>query len=449
MLKAACHEKDFMAQPKQGGEEVVAAPTGVENPHNLSTQRVVRLSDIASTVSPLYRYFSFPVCHSNHDKEPYFPPCVRCPNCKCCQLHMQFCSGAYGMRHVLAWVVRRQPPKVGEGRTIRLRGDTGKYEEKPFFRLPVCRFEVGPVVITRHLIYCSREQTIETADRGGRTGTFAGMACPRPLNFLDVFFSVFLSSTHRGREMKNYRVLQRTAMRAVAAQARALWEKLTFSPARECKLRSDELETKAGKSSGPRRVPIDWRSPPFFVSLLPCAPVGNSGLTFVLWLGEPARHIITSYIIEDGEFWRSKHTCIYGGKDNLERADNSDPASGLKWEGEVRCRRCYGPGSCWGLIFRRHREERDAMLTILRVRRGCTRRRITRRAIQRRYGGDWGPGTNDVAWVNNHKTRAQFMALLVAYMMRTTLCGPYRQRHIDPPPSSSCEAPTEANLGTI
>ncbi|RNF00964.1 hypothetical protein TraAM80_07301 [Trypanosoma rangeli] len=372
-----------MAQLQKGGDEAIAAITGVETGHTSCVNCVVRLSDIASTVSPLYRYFSFSVGHSNSAKEPYVPPCIRCPNCKGCQLHLQFCSGAYGLRHVLAWILHRQPPKAGESRTIKLHCDTGKDEgSSTLSRCSVCRFEVGPVVITRHIIHCSLEQTMETSQRGGRTGTFAGMACPRPLNFIDVYYSIFLGTTQNGREKKRFRVLQRTAMRAVAAEARALWEKLTFSHERYNEQRSEEIKAKAGKVLGPRRVPVDWRCPPFFFSLLPCAPVGNGGLTFVLWLCELGRHIITSYIVEDGEFWRSKHTCTSEKEtDTAECVSTSAPVLDLKRKGEAKCRRCYAPGICWGLIYRRHREDRVKMLTILCARRGCTKRRIARRAI--------------------------------------------------------------------
>ncbi|RNF25634.1 uncharacterized protein Tco025E_02194 [Trypanosoma conorhini] len=424
--------------------------TGGGQAHEPSVHRIVCLSEIASTVSPLYRYFSFPVRHSKSAKEPYVPPCIRCPNCKGCQLHLQFCSGAYGMRHVLAWILRRQPPKAGKPWAIKLHCDTGENEDNTLSRCSVCRFEVGPAVITNHIIHCSREQTRETAERGGRTGTFAGMACPRPLNFIDVYYSIFLATTQKGREKKKFRIVQRTAMRAVAAQARALWEKLTFSQERYSKQRSEEIKAKTGEAVGPRRVPVDWRCPWFFLSLLPCALVGNGGITFRLWLCEFDRHMITSYIIEDGDFWRAKHTCASRNETNTsECVDATAPASHLNWEGEVKCRRCYPPECSWGLISRRHREEQDPRLTILRVRRGCIKRGVTRRAMQCRHGGDWGPGRNDVAWVNKHKTRAQFMALLVAYLMRTTVCGPYRQRHITSAPSLPSGAPSEVILGTL
>lgn len=251
----------------------------------------------------------------------------------------------------------------------------------------------------------------------------------------DIFVGIFFCTTRRGRDKKNYRVLQRTAMRAVATQAMALWEKLTFSPEKESCVTWKYMDGKYDDSaspSSPRRVPMCWRSVPFFLSLLPCAPVGNRGLSFTLWLSAIARHMITSHIIEDGPFCRSKHTCTPDEDDVMtDGVDASDAAREMKWEGELRCRRCHAPGSFWGLICRRHREERDKTTTVLRVRRACMRRGVARRAMRGDAGHEWGPNTNDVAWVSKHKTRAQFMALLLAYTMRTTVCGPYKQRLIE------------------
>ncbi|KEG14375.1 hypothetical protein DQ04_00501150 [Trypanosoma grayi] len=464
-------------QPPHGG---AFGSTQTDEPPRQPRQRIIRLSTLAAAVNPLHRYFSLAVHNGSADAVPFSPPCLRCPYCKGCQLHMQFCSGAYGMRHLLAWIMRRKPPMAGKRRTIEMyctAANRGVVASAASSQRRVCRFEVGPVVITRHIIYASRDQTLETLDRGGTTGTFAGMVCPRPLNFLDVFFGIFYGTTERGRDTSGYHILQITAMRAVAAQARALWEKLTYSPERD----TDAVTIPAGqyrprdKSIPPRRVPVDWRCPALFFSLLPRAQVGNNGITFVLWLPELARHILTAYVMEDGEFWRAPHTCGPESKEEdtppeapplqpeaakeeekteTESAKSPEvpedaaeaPVSGEKWEGEVKCRRCYVPGNCWGLICRRHREERDITNTILRVRRACVRRRVVRRAILGN-SGEWGPEPNGVLWINRHKARAQFMALMVAYMMRKTVCGPYKQRHLTPPPA--CKTVAEGTVYSV
>ncbi|ORC93514.1 uncharacterized protein TM35_000013910 [Trypanosoma theileri] len=457
------------SQNSTSGVSMKASGGGMDKNSNPSRERIVHLRTLASTITPLHRYFSFVTQDKRiGGKDLYSPNCVRCPNCKGCQLHMQFCSGAYGMRHMLAWIVRRKSPKVGEKRTIEMRYISENTSNLNYSWRSVCRFEIGPVVITRHLIHSSKEQIIETVERGGTNGTFAGMISPRPLNFLDVFFGIFYGTTDRGRDKRYYRVLQRTAMRSVAAQARALWEKLTFSPEKQnlAVLAQIPRNKKENGDFIPQRVQVDWRCPPLFFSLLPSAQEGNSGLTFVLWISVLARSCLTAHVMDNGELWRSPHTCtVETEKEKKETTtttttttvkstttplwdENFISTSNGKWEGEVRCRRCHIPGSHWGLITRRHREEKDKVVTILRVRRSCIQREVTRRAILSHYHNNsihkkpnMNNGEkeikNDVIWVNKQKTRAQFMALLVAYMMRTTVCGPYKQRHLTSSPSET------------
>ncbi|KAG8345197.1 hypothetical protein ERJ75_001425300 [Trypanosoma vivax] len=405
-----------------------------------------QLAAIAAKPPALGRYFSLNI------PQPAMPQCIRCPNCKGCQLHMQFCSGAYGLRHTLAWIVNRKPPARGEARTIRMCCDTEKVKrnrsEGSVFS-SICRFEVGPAVVQQHLTDTSREQVIETARRGGKEGPFAGVRCPRPVPFMDVYYAMFIYLSRRNRKV--FSVLQRTAMRSVMGQSKALWEKLTFSswgrpPAPKTeKDRSPEKE--ASENTVPRRVLVDWMHPPLFFSLLPSAKIGNSGLSYTLWLPLNSQRYLTTYVV-DVDFWLYPHSCGLQEEPGYQDCEwVKEPVYPPKEEGEIRCRRCFRPGNHWGFIANRHRERIDTTVTILRVRRSSVRRRVERRVFLRDHEESAGWPKNQVVWVSKHKTRAQFMALIVAYLMYATVCGPIQQRCLDPPdPVAGASLPTEPSV---
>ncbi|SCU69144.1 uncharacterized protein TEOVI_000070100 [Trypanosoma equiperdum] len=411
-----------------------AGPGSRSHPSSDSVRIYFSLGEMAAAVSPLHRCFSFPVTR------PFVSPCIRCPNCKGCQLHMQFCSGAYGLRHTLAWIVRRQPPAAEERRTIKLRSQPPSAGGGAACRMArrVCRFEVAPVVITQHIIHVDYNQTIDTARHGGSRGPFAGMVCPRPQEIRSIYSRIFHEHIRTGGSRLPFRHFQRTAMRSLAGEAQALWEKLTFAP-EGSRLDEPPMRTERGDKV-PRRVPIGWKCPMFFVSLLPRAAAGNNGITFKLWLPEALVHdFLTAHIVEVERVRELPHTCRFrclSTDTMLEVEDAIASVNALlpRWEGELKCPRCYGRRNHWGFICNRHRRQLDPIITLLRVRQSSVRRRVQRRAELSGHVVD-GAMKNEVVWMNKRKTRAQVMALMLANRMPTTVCGPFRQRHLPAPPS--------------
>nr|CCC90210.1 conserved hypothetical protein [Trypanosoma congolense IL3000] len=406
-----------------------------DNAQSRPTWVIFNSRKIAAAVSPLHKCFSFTAPRA---VKAFDPPCIRCPNCKGCQLHLQLCSGAYGMRHTLAWLVRRRPPAEKSRRSIKLHGAVPIVDgaAAPEARR-ACRFETGPVAITQHLTYMDRHQLRETMNQTARKGPFGGMACPRPLPVGDIYFRVFYWYVRNGLSRLPFRFFQRTAMRTLASEARALWEKLTFVPERGFREKAPVWRPQGGEV--PRRVPIAWNCPPMYISLLPQAKEGNRGMTFKLWLfEEDARSLITGHVVEAGYVWDLPHTCGFRCKTDTTMDEAEDAIARVaallpRWEGELQCPLCCSPQIQWGYIVHRHRSKMDRVKTILRVRHSSVRRRVERRAALGRHGSN-GSLRNEVVWMNRHKTRAQVMTFIMAFHMRNTLCGPLRQRHLPMPP---------------